>query len=254
MELTEKLFWENFWNSIKLPQTVDYNFKNDRIIAETIKKYIPSANKDKTVIEIGCAPGKWLVLFNKELGYKIAGFEYCEPAYDKTLENFQINNIDQADIEIKLVDFLNANFNAQHDVVVSLGFIEHFDDIENIFTKHALLVNHTGYLIIGIPNFRGINYIIQKIIDKYLEQKLIINHNLKAMDPKLIDSFASKHKLKKVFSGYVGGFEPGLFDGSVLNPKLFRYLMNKILSLLNKFLGKINTRYSSGYIMTIYKK
>lgn len=35
MELTEKLFWEKFWNEIKLPQTVDYNFKNDRIIAET---------------------------------------------------------------------------------------------------------------------------------------------------------------------------------------------------------------------------
>jgi 2-polyprenyl-3-methyl-5-hydroxy-6-metoxy-1,4-benzoquinol methylase len=254
MELTEKLFWEKFWNSIKLPQKVNYNFKNDRIIAETIKKYIPSANKDKTVLEIGCAPGKWLVMFNKELGYKIAGFEYCEPAYDKTLENFQLNNIDRTEIEIKLIDFLNANFTENYNVVFSLGFIEHFDDTENIFSKHTQLMNDDGYLIIGIPNFKGINYYIQSVIDNFLEQKIIINHNLKAMDPKLMDLFASKNNLKRVFSGYVGGFEPNLFNPGAIKTKILRLITIKTLTLLSIVFGKMNTRFTSGYIMTIYKK
>jgi len=253
MELTEKIFWEKFWNNISLPQKVDYSFKNDRIIAETIKKHIPSANKDKTVIEIGCAPGKWLVMFNKELGYKIAGLEYSEPAFIKTLENFEINEIGKEDTEIELVDFLNANLKKTYDVVISLGFIEHFDDIENIFTKHFELLNNSGYLILGVPNFRGLNYFIQKLIDKYIDQKIIPNHNLKVMNPKTLDSFAKKLNLKKVFSAHIGGFEPGLFNASVIKPRFLRYSVSKIIELLLKIFGRVNTCYTSGYIISIYK-
>jgi len=254
MELTEKIFWEKFWSSITLPQKVDYDFKNDRVIAETIKKYIPSACKDKTVVEIGCAPGKWLVMFNKELGYKIAGFEYCEPAFDKTLENLEINEIGKEDIELELVDFLHANFNKTYDVVVSLGFIEHFDEIENIFTKHYELLNDSGYLVIGIPNFRGLNFHIQKLIDKFIEQKIIPNHNLKAMNPQIMDSFAKRLKLEKVFSAYVGGFEPGLFNGTVVKPWILKKVLFALIRVCNLIFGSLNSRFSSGYIMCIYKK
>jgi 2-polyprenyl-3-methyl-5-hydroxy-6-metoxy-1,4-benzoquinol methylase len=254
MEITEKIFWERFWKDIRLPQVVDYSFKNDRIIVETIKKYIPVASKNKTVLEIGCAPGKWLVMFNKELGYKIAGFEYCEPAYNKTIENFKLNNIDREDVDIKLVDFLKADFKEKYDVVVSLGFIEHFTDVESIFYRHFQLLNDSGYLIIGMPNFNGINYLIQTTIDRYLDQKIIINHNLKAMNPALMDSFAFNQKLKKVFSGYVGGFETGLFDTNAIKSKIFKYLVTLYIRFLNIIFGRLNLKFSSGYILSIYSK
>lgn len=254
MELTEKLFWDKFWSNITLPQKVNYGFKNDRVIAETIKKYIPSANKDKTVVEIGCAPGKWLVMFNKELGYKIAGFEYCEPAFIRTIENFDINEIEKEDIEVELLDFLNGSFNKTYNVVVSLGFIEHFDDIENIFKKHYELLNDSGYLVIGIPNFRGLNYYLQRLNDIFLDQKIIPNHNLKAMNPKIMDSFATKLNLKKVFSGFVGGFEPALFNGTVVKPWILRKTFFAFIRFCNIVFGNLNSRFSSGYIMCIYKK
>jgi hypothetical protein len=37
-EITNRDFWKEYWSNIKLPISVDYNFKNDRVIAEIIKK------------------------------------------------------------------------------------------------------------------------------------------------------------------------------------------------------------------------
>ena len=252
MEITEKSFWEIFWAKIKLPQTVDYNFKNDRVIAETIKKYIPKCNFDKNVLEIGCAPGKWLVMFNKELNYKICGFEYCEPAYYKTLENLEMNGIGKNVTDIKLIDFLNIEFKKTYDIVVSLGFIEHFENVENIFNKHVQLLHDQSYLIIGVPNFKGLNYFIQSLIDKHIQQKILPNHNLSVMNLKLLDSFATTNNLNKVFSGYIGGFEPSLFNTEIDNTVL-RFLLRLLIKLSSIIFGNINNKIVSGYILTIYK-
>ena len=108
-EITNKVFWEEYWSNIALPISVDYNFKNDRVIAEIIKKFVKKVNYDKMMVEIGCAPGKWLTLFNKELCYCVEGYEYIKTAAEKTKENLILNGIPVAQFQIYVDDFLQSS-------------------------------------------------------------------------------------------------------------------------------------------------
>jgi 2-polyprenyl-3-methyl-5-hydroxy-6-metoxy-1,4-benzoquinol methylase len=44
--------------------------------------------------------------------------------------------------------------------VISFGFIEHFDNPENVIQKHLDLLKPGGILIVGVPNFTGIHGIL----------------------------------------------------------------------------------------------
>jgi len=253
-KITDKDFWENFWNTVVLPVNVDYKFKNDRIIARTIKKYIPNGETIKTAIEIGCAPGKWLVFFNKELNYHVTGVEYLETATRKTIENMNISKVPSEQYNIISCDFFDFNSMKKYDVVFSLGFIEHFTDWEKVLDKHIDLCSDGEYVIIGFPNFHGINYIFQKQIDKYLKDPLIPNHNLSMMNLKLFKKYAEKRGLSLYFGNLVGGFERSLFNTHAVGNKMLRILLKGGVFLSSLFFGHLNTKYTASYIMFIFKK
>jgi len=254
MEITDKQFWINYWGNIRLPQAVDYNFKNDRVIAETIKRYLPKADYDKRAIEIGCAPGKWLVLLNKELGYKVDGYEYIDIAAQKTRENLVLNNIPSEQFNIVTGDFINDSIQSKYDAVISLGFIEHFQDFGTIMKKHLDLLKDEGILIFGMPNFKGINYPIQKMIDRYLNYKMLPNHNLKTMNLKVYRDFAKRNKLNPLFIRYIGGFEGGLFNIPIINNKIVKKIMIVIVNLFHFIFDRVNTKFTSSYILAVMKK
>jgi 2-polyprenyl-3-methyl-5-hydroxy-6-metoxy-1,4-benzoquinol methylase len=251
---TEKSFWQNFWGKTKLPQKVDYNFKNDRVIANTISKYIVKQEFNKSAIEIGCAPGKWLVFLNKELGYLVDGIEYVESAVEATNKNLILCEVDKSHFNITEMDFLKEEGNKKYDLVLSLGFIEHFINFDEIFKKHYNYLKEGGYLIIGFPNFRGLNYCIQKTIDSYSELQLIKNHNLEIMSVNVLKKLALDNNLKIQFLNYIGGFEPALFGYNAMKNSTMRYLIKKIIALSTVLFGNRNYSFSSSYILGIFKR
>ena len=71
--LTEINFWNRYWSNYSLPSVVDKTFSFERVLVNIFHKYFDSG--DKTIIEIGCAPGKWLIYFSKIFNYSIYGIE-----------------------------------------------------------------------------------------------------------------------------------------------------------------------------------
>lgn len=254
MEITNKKFWENYWGNISLPQTINYDFNNDRVIAQTLKKYIPEASFDKKAVEIGCAPGKWLVFLNKELGFKIHGYEYLDIAAHKTEENLLANNIDKSMFTVKVEDFLQSDLNDKFNLVLSLGFVEHFDNYEEILQKHYLITEKDGYIAIGIPNYRGITFLIQQYIDNVCNGDIIKNHNLKVMNLSIFETFATTHHLQKIFLGYIGGFEPGLFTANKIQNPIKRFTIKVFIKFLKLCFTKSHHPHISGYMLAIFKK
>ncbi len=253
MEITNKEFWAEFWRKVAVPQVVDRNLKNDRVISKMIEVYVPKADGKRNAIEIGCAPGKWLVFFNKEMGYCVDGIEYVEAAIEKTILNLKINGIKEDQFNIYVADFLKWNKTKEYDVVFSLGFIEHFDDYKNVMDAHLKLLGKKGYLIIGVPRFKGINYFLQRTIEAFSNVKLIDNHNLKVMDVERFKQYGLDRNLEPIFIGYVGGFEPALFPINEVKNLFVRFFikaMNKMFSIL---FGKVNSKFTSSYLMSIYK-
>lgn len=245
---------EDFWAKIALPEKVNYAFKNDRVIAETFKRYIPKASKNQSVVEVGCAPGKWLTMFHEELGYSITGIEYVDVAATKTVENFEILGIPKEKYNIISGDFFNISIPQKFDVVFSLGFVEHFENFDIVMDKHlALCKENNGYLAIGLPNFNGLNYIIQRFIDKrQTGAKLLPLHNLNVMNIQIFLDYAKRKNLDIICSGYIGGFERALFNTD-LNTKFNRLTIRIVLRICNILFGSWNNRFTSSYLFFVFK-
>ena len=56
-------------------------------------KYLPK-NKKLKMIEIGCAPGKYLIELNQHFGYIPFGVEYSKEGIELTKKNFSMAGID----------------------------------------------------------------------------------------------------------------------------------------------------------------
>lgn len=251
MELTEVRFWENYWANCRLPSEVDWNFSFDRCLGAAIKKNLPTISGE--VLEVGCAPGKWLAFMAKEFGLKPSGVEYSDAGMKATLENFRILNLTPD--AIFTGDFFQMKPPRQFDVVLSLGFIEHFSDVESVVSLHLQWLKPGGVLVLGVPNFRGIYSPIQHVLDKAILEK----HNLDIMSLDYFRGMGVRLSLQSVFIDYVGSFEPTLFIAGYRFGNPLQVLVRAVLWLARRirrwsWFDNFNHPLYSGYILAIYLK
>jgi len=71
-ELTEKQYWDKGWDhkvSMRLPS------KLNNAVRDFLRLMRPRLKPDMKVLEIGCAPGKYLALAAAEFGVQVAGLD-----------------------------------------------------------------------------------------------------------------------------------------------------------------------------------
>lgn len=255
---TSEMFWEEYWENLKLPKTIDKNFNQEKVISDLLLTYVPNGENMKRCIEIGCAPGRWLIFFHNELRYKVDGIEYLDVACRKTFENFQLNGIN--DFHLSKADFFCYETDNKYDLVSSFGFIEHFDDTETVFKKHCELVAENGLLVIGLPNLRGVNHFIQFIIDFWMPKSLryLKTHNLRSMNITRYKKLARENNFEVKFMEYVGGFEPALFPTGYMPSSFpfsyFTAFMRLFIHIIANFFHESKNPKISSYILMILKK
>jgi SAM-dependent methyltransferase len=123
-----------------------------------LPRLLPQGASGFSVVEIGSAPGDFLVRFAKTLGAEPYGVEYTSLGAARNRQVFAAagyssDNVIEADFFSD--DFLAANA-GRFDMVVSRGFIEHFVDVRAVVERHVALLKDGGLLLILIPNLRGI--------------------------------------------------------------------------------------------------
>lgn len=121
--------------------------------------------KGLKVVEIGSAPGHFITSFSNVYSSEPYGIEYSDSGVELNRKVFSENNYDPDNV-IKS-DFFNevlhTKYHEHFDIVISRGFIEHFDNPEEVIEKHINLLKANGYLIVSIPTFEGVNYLISKL-------------------------------------------------------------------------------------------
>jgi SAM-dependent methyltransferase len=207
-----------------------------------------------TALEIGGAPGQFLAYFTKQFGYLPHAIDYSTIGCEKMREAFGVVNLDvtiyHRDIFSDLSDL------PRFDIVFSMGFIEHFSDLDSIVGKHLELLKKQGILLLGVPNYRGISQVVLK---RLAPQKLSM-HNLETMDIKRWGSFEKKHGLETIFKAYIGGFNPGMYrrcENRTLKNQLIRFFFKSVRVLITdrlSFLRRFNSIYWSAYLLGIYRK
>lgn len=239
-KLTKKIQWDNFWSKYKL-KTIGKKYLFFDILTKFLK-----ISKLKSVLEIGCIPGNFLIAFKNNFHYKIYGLDYSHK-FDKLKENLEKNNI--LDFTFYNQDFLKFKTNKKWDVVCSFGFIEHFKNYEAIFNKHLACLKKDGHLIIGLPNFRYFQYVFHKCFDK---ENLKI-HNLKIMDLEVLRELCKKQNLKVKYLNYYKTIDLWV-EKMPKNPffKMIILFLIVIGKMINKLINFPN-KFFSPYIILIAK-
>ena len=90
------------------------------------------------------------------------------------------------------------------DFVCSFGFVEHFDNFDEVIINHAQLLNSGGELLITTPNFKGWMQYLPHLIFDYANLK---KHNLKSMSPNKWKEILEKNNFEVKYYGFFGGYE-----------------------------------------------
>ncbi len=246
MKLTDSAYWDSYWMNVTVPSRIDLDFSFERCLDKVFSRYLP-VSPAKSLIEIGCAPGRWLIYFHERYQYQVSGIENSAIGFQRTKENLEYHGIKG---EIHNTDVMEGGLPGSYDVVISLGLIEHFTDTRAVLETHLSLVKPGGLLILGVPNFRGINYCIQR----YMYAELFATHNTTIMNKAFFTDLAKRSALETVFLDYLGGFEPALFIYEPRGRQFVRACL-KMARLLRRleWADTINAPWLSSYLMGIFR-
>ena len=158
----------------------------------------------KEVLEICCAPGKWLAFFHREFGFRPSGIEYSPAGVEATRRNLDLLQFEYG--RFWTGDFFTIPPEPRFDLVYSLGFIEHFEDVDAVVARHFAWVKPGGHLILGVPNFRGVHGFFQNILDP----EVLARHNLRIMSPDALQRLGEHAGAKVRLIERIGSIEPAL--------------------------------------------
>jgi SAM-dependent methyltransferase len=199
-----KEFWEgDYYSGVALPARPSDAFAPERCLAAGLSELAPM-HGGQTLMEVGCAPGRWLVWYAERFGAVPTGIEYTDAGVELTRRNLAAAGVDG---RVVPGDFFEPDLlDEQFDVVLSLGFIEHFDDLSRAFARHVDFIAPGGRLALGVPNFRGLIGMLQR----WGDPGFLALHNLAAMDPALYRRLAADHGLTFKDVRYLDPLDPDM--------------------------------------------
>lgn len=257
-KLTEQDFWEKYWqergeSSVEMKRTK--RSLNTNALIDVFDKYLEK-NPERNILEIGGAPGQYLMYMAKNFGYRVASLDYSSAGNAQTVQNFKKAGMA---VDVYERDLFSEKFSQgipQFDIVYSLGFVEHFENLQDVIARHLQLLKPGGKLIIGVPNLRG----IYKWFLKQTAPGHLAIHNLKSMDARNWQNFETALSLKIIYRAYIGGFEP-LVMKKLEKKNLWAKFLNFVVKILMlvfsfnfNFLRKYNSPRCSGYLIGVYEK
>lgn len=178
----------------------------------------------QSVVEIGSAPGKHLVMLKERFGLAPFGIEYSENGVLINRQNFAEYKIPEENVI--WADFFSPDvqkkFKNFFDIVLSRGFVEHFQYPQEVIDKHLQLLKPGGLLIVSIPNFRKINYLLARL---FIPSVLPL-HNLEIMDKKNFTKLFYSNRLEMLYCDYFGIFTFNLFGKA--EKKFWQIILNQL--------------------------
>jgi hypothetical protein len=118
------------------------------------------------------------------------------------------------------------------------------------------LVAPGGILLLGAPNLYGINGLLLRL----LSPSFLSKHQVEVTYRERWDRFENELQLTRLFRGYLGGFDAGIFwrcESRRLGKRLLHQALFRLGRGLERpalrFLRRPNARYWSAYIVGVYR-
>ncbi|HEX2222488.1 MAG TPA: class I SAM-dependent methyltransferase [Candidatus Limnocylindria bacterium] len=248
--------WDRYWEGVPLPREIRRTpgglYLN--AILDVFDRHLPRG-EDLRALEIGGAPGQYLAYVYRTFGYEVHCLDYSQLGCEATRRNLAMLGIPGTVHEADLFDDSTPSRLPAFDVVYSLGLIEHFADLEGVVERHLAFLRPGGTLLLGVPNFQGVNGWFLRT----LAPKLYAQHHIPTMNLRRWTRFERRFGLERLYRGYVGGFEPAVVRRREpgAGGRFRRRVAGALFRLLHErfaVLRRLNGRLISGYAMGVYRK
>jgi L-malate glycosyltransferase len=236
--VAERKFWDEHWQVRQLKPAPFFH-----PVRQWIAKNIPSG-EGKTCFEIGCYPGQFLPAFG-EKGYTLHGIDFL--AGSSTVLPRALAQRGYAIGEFHEEDFLTYEDSQQYDVVASFGFIEHFDNWQEIIGKHVALAKPGGRVVIEVPNLDSPVY---RNLYSMLEPRTLAQHVLPSMHLDALCTSMTAHGCEVEQGDYLGAF----YFRFATKPGLRGAALSVLTSLVASPAQLLPKEYRSRYIGVIGRK
>jgi SAM-dependent methyltransferase len=161
--LLESAYWDQHWaRARKATPSTDLGWVRGNygytVLDALLRRLLP-VDPDRTFIELGSGPGRWLVYFHRTFGYRVAGCDDSPEGCDIARATLAATGIDGTIVE---GDFFKLS--GAYDVVFSAGVIEHFEDPSVPVAAFARLLRPGGFLVTSVPNLGGVNGFYHRVL------------------------------------------------------------------------------------------
>jgi SAM-dependent methyltransferase len=200
MEVTNSRTPKEFWQARSYNAAPDPSPESE--VQPVFDRFLPTRT-DWSVIEIGACPGSHLLALARTHRFHPVALDFLSQVHALPAL-FKKHGIE--DLEVIEGDFLSFEAPRRFNVVMSFGFIEHFNDAEEVLHKHWRLVAEDGFLILGLPLFGPMQMALRRLIltHERLEETLK-THNTRAMDLRVLGEWCRQLPSSKVLKcSYVG--------------------------------------------------
>lgn len=188
--ITDQSYWDAYWAHYR------YDKIPDKVVFHPFMKQL---GRGKSLIDIGGFPGVFAAWFYKHGITDVTVLDFHMNR--DIIRNFEkINGLPENSIQCIHTDFFSFTPERRYDVVFSSGFIEHFEDTTDVIKRHVDLLSDGGQLLILIPNFLGLNGMIQGSLDR----ENLEAHNLKSMEIPYLKEIMQTFNLRDVSVDYLG--------------------------------------------------
>lgn len=245
-ELTTQEYWEDYYN---------HDHSTKKHIETVCSRYdsfwdtlISNNRGNQSIIEIGGYPGRYLAYLGAKYNLEPTCLDFNSDAsqLEKTFASMGVNNY-----HLLEVDFNEYRPEKQYDYVFSLGFIEHFENYDEILDKHLNYLKPGGRILVMVPNKRY----LRKLYGYLVDYKNLKAHNLKCMNVKTFESFAARNNLRIERLEYRGGFPFGVHQKlNVFQKLIFKPTRIFCKYVLNPYLEKHPSKYLSEGLVAVYEK
>ena len=216
--LMPKEFWEGeYYGDPELPQAPSDDFPYERALSAALREMAPVA-PGETVIEVGCAPARWLLWYGRELGARVRAWSTATRARSCRVRTSP-RPASRARSRRPTSSTTRSTFppatwcSRSASSSTSTSSSAHFAAISTSRPR-------AGGWRIGVPNFRGLTAAMQR----WADPEFLAAHNQAAMDPELFRGFARTAGWQLEAHRYIDSFDPWMIrvrrhgPGAILVP------------------------------------
>ncbi|MEW6776117.1 MAG: class I SAM-dependent methyltransferase [Bdellovibrionota bacterium] len=236
--------WDSYWKGVRLPKLPG---RFNPVVLHTkraLAKAFPQGAK--SFFELGCAPGAWMALLARATGLRPAGCDTSPRGAGLARENLRLLGL-SGDVYETDAFMLAPEKNGEHDLVYSLGFVEHFPDTKAILECHARVCRPGGRVFVNAPNLWGLSGVPYRRADPGVERSHLV------LAPEALEAAAKAVGLNPLFCGYRGPLSAHVLLDRLASKPAF-YAGYAVCTLLAALTYPVRGRYAAGTVCLLAEK